>query len=53
MKIFTLDGRLAQVTNIQNGAVQTSVDVSRLSKGIYIVVFANGNDKQSFKFEKY
>jgi len=52
MQLFTLDGKLVLFRNLQIGAVQTSVDVSGFSKGLYIAVFANGNNKQSFKFEK-
>jgi hypothetical protein len=52
MQLYALDGKLVLLRNVQIGAVQTSIDVSALSKGVYIVVFTNGNNKQSFKFEK-
>ncbi len=52
MQIISMDGKAVSLTIIQQDAVQTSIDVSKLAKGNYFVVFTNGSDKQSLKFVK-
>ncbi|MEP7319847.1 MAG: T9SS type A sorting domain-containing protein, partial [Panacibacter sp.] len=46
IQIISLDGKMVSVTTIQQDAVQTSIDVSKLTKGNYIAVFTNGAQKQ-------
>ncbi len=52
MQVISMDGRPVALTTIQQDAIQTSIDISKLAKGNYFVVFTNGTDKQSLKFVK-
>lgn len=52
IQIISLNGKMVSITTVQQDAVQTSIDVSKLAKGNYIAVFTNGTEKQSLKFVK-
>ncbi|MEP6513897.1 MAG: T9SS type A sorting domain-containing protein [Parafilimonas sp.] len=52
LQIITMNGRNVATYKVQSNAVQSSIDVSKLSKGNYIAVFINGNDRQSIQFVK-
>ena len=52
MQVVSLNGKPVLSRTIQSGTVQTSVDVSSLTRGTYIVIFTNGTDKQTLKFVK-
>ena len=52
IKISSIDGRLISTHSVQTGATQTSVDVSRLAKGSYIVSFESNNAKTTVQFVK-
>jgi hypothetical protein len=47
IKVVTLEGRTLATYNVQDGATQTSIDVSKLSTGTYVLVF-NNNGNSSF-----
>jgi hypothetical protein len=52
LQVISLDGKPVLQRSIQQDAIQTSVDVSRLPKANYIVLFTNGNTKQTLRFVK-
>ncbi len=52
IKIVTVDGRTVATVNIQIGATQSSVDVSKLAPGNYVVVFDNNGTKSVAQFVK-
>jgi hypothetical protein len=52
LQVISLDGKPLLQRSIQQDAIQTSVDVSRLPKANYIVLFTNGNTKQTLRFVK-
>ena len=52
LKIISLNGSVIASYPVQKDAVQTSVDVSRLAKGSYIVVFGNTQKQQTIKIIK-
>ena len=52
LKIISTNGSVVASYPVQKDAVQTSVDVSRLAKGSYIVVFGNTQQKQAIKIIK-
>lgn len=51
-QIIDMSGKMLLQQKLQEGAVQTSVDVSKLSRGHYTIVYSNANDKQSLHFIK-
>jgi hypothetical protein len=52
LKIVSTNGSVVASYPVQKDAVQTSVDVSKLSKGTYIVVFGNTRQKETIKIIK-
>lgn len=52
IKITTLGGKTVSVINVQNGATQTTVDVSKLLNGNYIMVYENNGTRSSVQFVK-
>ena len=52
IKLLTADGQQVKTFNVQTGAVQTSLLVSELSRGHYIVVYENDGEKTTSKFIK-
>jgi len=52
LKIVSTNGSVVASYPVQKDAVQTSVDVSRLAKGSYIVVLGDARQKQTIKIIK-
>ncbi|HEY6977609.1 MAG TPA: T9SS type A sorting domain-containing protein [Chitinophagaceae bacterium] len=52
IQIVSTNGSVIASYPVQKDAIQTSVDVSKLSKGSYIVVFSNSRQKQTMKIIK-
>ncbi len=52
VKIVTVDGKTVASVNVQVGATQSSVDVSKLAPGNYVVVFDNNGTKSVAQFVK-
>lgn len=52
VKLITIDGKTVLTQNIQAGATQSSIDVSKLIKGNYLVVFENDGNRTSLQFVK-
>ena len=52
IKILTTDGQQVKLLNVQEGATQTSLLVSELAKGNYMVIYENGGEKAISKFIK-
>ncbi len=52
VKLITIDGKTVLNQNIQAGATQSSIDVSKLIKGNYLVVFENDGNRTSLQFVK-
>ncbi len=52
LQVMSINGKLVLSERVMIDAIQSSVDVSKLGKGNYIVIFTNGNDKQTLKFMK-
>ncbi|HRI19651.1 MAG TPA: T9SS type A sorting domain-containing protein [Panacibacter sp.] len=52
LQVIGFNGNVLLSRNIQQDAVQTAIDISSLAKGNHIVVFINGNEKQTVKFIK-
>jgi Secretion system C-terminal sorting domain len=51
-RIASLDGKTIASYPLQIGATTSSIDVSKLTKGNYIVSIENGNERQVAKFVK-
>lgn len=52
IKVVTVDGKVVLKRNLQAGAIQSSIDVSKLIKGNYLVVFTNDGTISSTQFVK-
>jgi hypothetical protein len=52
IKIFSVNGKTVSVANVQTGATQTSIDVSSLIKGSYIVSYENNGSRTITQFVK-
>jgi hypothetical protein len=52
VKLITIDGKTVLTQNLQAGATQSSIDVSKLIKGNYLVVFENDGNRTSLQFVK-
>jgi hypothetical protein len=52
IKIISMNGAVVASYFVQKDVVQTSVNVSKLAHGNYIVVFQNGQQKQTIKIVK-
>ena len=52
LKISSIDGKTLVIYPVQTGATETSVDVSRLGKGSYIVSFENSSTRTVAQFVK-
>ena len=52
LKIISTNGSVVASYPVQKDAVQTSLDVSKLAKGSYIVLFSNATQKQTIKILK-
>ena len=52
IKILSVDGKTVLATAVKIGAIQTSIDVSKLAKGSYIVSFENNGQKTITQFIK-
>jgi len=52
IKIVSLNGSVLATHSVQKDAIQTSVDVSKLAKGNYIVIFNNAQQQQTIKILK-
>ncbi len=51
-KVLSLEGKVIATYPLQSGATTSTIDVSRLLPGNYIITVENGNDKQVSKFVK-
>lgn len=51
-QVVDMNGKVVLQQKLQNGAVQTSFDVSKLSRGHYTIMYNNLTDKQSLRFIK-
>jgi hypothetical protein len=52
LSVLTLEGKLIKSLSVQQGAVQTSVSVSELIKGNYLLIYENSGAKTTTKFSK-
>lgn len=52
IKVVTVDGKVVLTRNLQAGATQSTIDVSKLIKGNYLVVFTNDDNTSSTQFVK-
>lgn len=52
IKIVSMNGAVVASYSVQKDVVQTSVNVSKLAKGNYIVAYQNGQQKQTIKIVK-
>lgn len=52
IKVVTVDGKVVLTRNLQAGATQSTIDVSKLIKGNYLVVFTNDGTTSSTQFVK-
>jgi hypothetical protein len=52
LEFITMDGKMILSKKIALNEIQTSVDVSSLSAGTYILIFQNGAEKSSTRFIK-
>jgi energy-coupling factor transporter ATP-binding protein EcfA2 len=52
VKIINIDGKNLITQNLQNGATQSTIDVSKLIKGNYLVVFENDGTRSATQFVK-
>lgn len=52
ISIVTVEGKKVIQYNVETGATQSNVDVSKLTKGNYLVVFENAGIRSSSKFIK-
>lgn len=52
VQLVSIDGRVLFTQNIQQGAVQTTINVSKLLPGNYMVVFNMNGERQSKSFIK-
>lgn len=52
IKVVNLEGKNIFAQNIQTGATQTSLDVSKLIKGNYLIVFENEGSRATIQFVK-
>lgn len=52
IQVISISGRDILRQALSTGTNQTNVDVSTFSKGYYIVVFVDGNNRQSIQFVK-
>lgn len=50
--IYNIQGQLIQTISAAEGALNTNIDVSRLTKGVYILRFKNGLKTTTTKFVK-
>jgi hypothetical protein len=52
MKVFEINGALVITKTVPQNAFQTTIDVSMLASGSYVVVYWNGNEKKAALFVK-
>jgi hypothetical protein len=52
IKIVSLNGSVVGTYSVQKDAIQTSLDVSKLAKGNYIVIYHNAQQQQTTKILK-
>ena len=52
IKILSVDGKTVSLSNVQTGAIQSSIDVSKLGKGSYLVYYENNGEKAITQFVK-
>lgn len=52
VQIIDMNGKTVLQQKLQSGAVQTSMEVSKLGRGHYTIIFSNANDQQSLRFIK-
>jgi hypothetical protein len=52
IQVFGMNGSLVLSKAIPQNAFITTVDVSSLASGVYVLVYINGNDKKEMKFIK-
>lgn len=52
VKLVTVEGKTLATYTVQAGATQTSVDVSKLTRGNYVVVYENAGVKSFVQFVK-
>ncbi len=52
MQVFSVNGVLVLSKSIGLNAFQTTLDISRLAAGSYVLVFWNGKEKRQILFEK-
>jgi hypothetical protein len=50
--LFSSDGRMLRRLNLQEGALQTRVDLGGLNKGLYILTFKDGSTNETLRFIK-
>lgn len=52
IKVITVDGKVVMTRNLQEGATQSTIDVSKLLKGNYLVLVVNDGTSSSTQFIK-
>lgn len=52
IQVFEINGALVISKPVSPDAFQTTVDVSRLANGIYVLVYWNGNERKQILFKK-
>lgn len=52
VQVVSISGKYLAQQKVQSNAVQTTINISALSKGTYIVVFSNNGIKQTMQFVK-
>ena len=52
VKVMTLDGKVAASGKLKTGASITNIDISRIIKGVYILVIEKNSKKSILKFVK-
>jgi hypothetical protein len=52
IQIISTQGKKFKSYSVQEGAVQTSIRIAELKKGVYFLIFQDNNKRQTFKFIK-
>ena len=52
MQVFGINGQLLMTKTVPENAFLTTIDISNLAAGPYVLVYLNGTDKKAIRFEK-
>lgn len=52
VEVLSFDGKSIAYGKLQAGATSTTIDISILAKGIYLLTLINNNEKQAIKFTR-